>query len=92
MHTSPCSSRGPLIENLILILFGLSIAAVLVVSIGRFLAQRARAREEREQGLETSTPERSPQEREQDRKTAVIWGAAAILVPAVLVLAYLVTR
>lgn len=65
----------------------------LVIIVGRMLAGRARAREE--DGLDGFSSQPEPQTEEQrarDRQTAMIWTIGAVLVPCLLVLAYLVTR
>ena len=74
-------------DTIILILFGLTIAAALVVTLVTVLRSR------RSGGWGGSDQaERTPQQKERDSRTMMIWGCLALAVPAVLVLAYMLTR
>ncbi|MFC7374554.1 hypothetical protein ACFQS2_12780 [Brachybacterium sp. GCM10030267] len=71
----------------------MTILAFLIVIIGRLLVRRNRDREEAEAaGFPGGERPRTDEERAQDRRTAVVWGCAALAVPCLLVLAYVVTR
>ena len=76
-------------ETLILAAIGVSIAVSLVVLIGRLLVRR---REDRERWERPEPAERSPEEKERDRRTGITWGCLLVAVPVVLVLAYWLTR
>ena len=79
-------------ETLILAAIGVSIAVSLVVIIGRLLVRRREERERWEREGRPEPAERSPEEKERDRRTAVTWGCLVVAVPVVLVLAYWVSR
>lgn len=72
-------------NTLLLVLFGLALITVLIVSIvrtvGRLRADRG-----------TPAPERTPQQREHDSRTAVIWGVVLVVIIGGLCLAYMLSR
>lgn len=79
-------------ETLILAAIGVSIAVSLVVIIGRLLVRRREERERWEREGRPEPAERTPEQKERDRRTAVTWGCLVVAVPVVLVLAYWVSR
>jgi hypothetical protein len=80
------------VETLILAAIGVSIAVSLVVIIGRLLVRRREERERWEREGRPEPAERTPEQKERDRRTAVTWGCLVVAVPVVLVLAYWVSR
>lgn len=76
-------------ETLILAAIGVSIAVSLIVIIGRMLVRR---REKWERDGRPEPRERTPEEKERDRRSAITWGCLVVAVPVVLVLAYWVSR
>ncbi|MGY5764617.1 hypothetical protein ACXET9_05375 [Brachybacterium sp. DNPG3] len=75
------------IDTLILLLFALTIAAVLLVAVTQMIAARRREQE--------ATQQRRPRtslERTKDARTTLIWAVAALALPCLLALAYLLTR
>ena len=79
-------------ETLILAAIGVSIAVSLVVIIGRLLVRRREEKERWEREGRPEAAERSPEEKERDRRTAMIWGCLIVALPVVLVLVYWVSR
>lgn len=79
-------------QTLILVVIGVSIAAMLIVLIGRMLVRRREERERWEREGRPEPRERTPEEKERDRRTYITWGCLAVAVPVVLVLAYWVSR
>ena len=79
-------------ETLILAAIGVSIAVSLVVIIGRLLVRRREEKERWEREGRPEPAERTPEEKERDRRTAMIWGCLLVAVPVVLVLVYWVSR
>ena len=79
-------------ETLILAAIGVSIAVSLVVIIGRLLVRRREEKELWEREGRPEPAERSPEEKERDRRTAMIWGCLIVALPVVLVLVYWVSR
>lgn len=79
-------------ETLILAAIGVSIAVSLVVIIGRLLVRRREEKERWEREGRPEPAERSPEEKERDRRTAMIWGCLIVALPVVLVLVYWVSR
>jgi len=80
------------VETLILAAIGVSIAVSLVVIIGRLLVRRREEKERWEREGRPEPAERSPEEKERDRRTAMIWGCLIVALPVVLVLVYWVSR
>lgn len=76
-------------ETLILAAIAVSIAVSLIVIIGRMLVRR---REQWERDGRPEPRERTPEEKERDRRSAITWGCLVVAVPVVLVLAYWVSR
>lgn len=74
-------------DSIILILFGLTIASALVITLMSLVRSRRQARES---GLDQV--ERTPEEKAKDKQSMVVWGALVIAVPLLLVLVYTVTR
>ncbi|WP_241237382.1 hypothetical protein [Brachybacterium saurashtrense] len=69
-----------------------AILVALVVILSRLLLRRREAREQWEAAGRPEPTPRTPEERERDRRTALTWGCLVVAVPAVLMLAYAVTR
>jgi hypothetical protein len=80
------------VETLILAAIGVSIAVSLIVIIGRMLVRRREEREQWERDGRPEPRERTPEEKERDRRSAITWGCLVVAVPVVLVLAYWVSR
>lgn len=84
---------GDLINTLILLLFGLTILAFLTVAIIRLISHQRREKERaRADGFESGQRPRTEEQKSRDKQTAMIWGCAALAVPALLALAYFFTR
>ncbi|WP_341855471.1 hypothetical protein [Brachybacterium sp. GPGPB12] len=79
-------------ETLILAAIAVSIAVSLIVIIGRMLVRRREEREQWERDGRPEPRERTPEEKERDRRGAITWGRLVVAVPVVLVLAYWVSR
>lgn len=74
-------------DSIILILFGLTIVSALVITLITVVRS---GRWGRGSGSDQAT--RTAEEKARDKQTAVIWGCLAAAVPAVLALAYTLTR
>ena len=93
MHSPPDQPIPEVpVETLILAAIGVSIAVSLVVLIGRLLVRRREDRERWEREGRPEHAERSPEQKERDRRTGITWGCLLVAVPVVLVLAYWLTR
>lgn len=68
-------------------MFSLVTLGLLVVLIVRLIPWWKRQSE-----AEAQAPPRTEDEKARDRRTATIWGCAAVAVPVVLLLAYVLTR
>lgn len=75
------------IDTLILLLFALAIAAILLVAVMQMIAARRR-----DQDAAQQRRPRTSLERTRDARTALIWIVAALAVPCLLALTYLLTR
>jgi hypothetical protein len=69
-----------------------AVAVSLVVIVGRLLVRRREEREQWERDGRPEPAERTPEQKERDRRTSIVWGCLLVAVPAVLVLAYWVSR
>lgn len=86
------ASGGRAIDTLILVTLFVVVLVSVIALIGRVLVHR---REERERWEAAGRPEpvpRTPEQKEQDRRTAITWGCLLIAVPVVLVGLYVVSR
>ncbi|PMC75376.1 hypothetical protein CJ197_08545 [Brachybacterium sp. UMB0905] len=79
-------------DTLILVLFGVTILAALIVLIGRMLVRQREAREHAERTGEPLERPRTPEEQARDRQTAMIWGCIVVALPLLLIGAYVLTR
>ena len=86
------SSGGSVIETLVLATLFVVVLVSVVVLIGRVLVRRRQERERWEAEGRPEPPERTPEEQERDRRTALTWGCLLVAVPVALVLLYAVTR
>lgn len=75
-------------NTIILILFGITIATALVITLVTVI----RARSNRDSAEAEQEAYRTPEQKARDRQTAIIWAGLLIAVPTVLVLAYTLTR
>jgi len=80
------------VDTLILAAMAVAVAVSLVVIIGRLLVRRRVEREQWERDGRPEPPERTAEQKERDRRTAVTWGCLIVAVPVVLVLVYWVSR
>ena len=92
----PCPFRGSLkgsaIDTLILVTLFVVVLGSVIALIVRLLMRR---REERERWEAAGRPEpvpRTPEQKEQDRRTAITWGCLVVAVPLVLLGLYTITR
>ncbi|WP_157235727.1 hypothetical protein [Brachybacterium sp. P6-10-X1] len=84
---------GVLIDTLILLLFGVTALAFLTVAVIRMITHQRREKERaRADGFPSGERPRTEEQKGRDKQTAMIWGCAALAVPAVLALAYFFTR
>lgn len=84
---------GVLIDTLILLLFGLTALAFVAVAVIRMISHQRREKERaRDDGFPSGERPRTEEQKGRDKQTAMIWGCAALAVPVMLALAYVVTR
>ena len=70
----------------------MAILVSVVLLIGQLLVRRQREKEQWERDGRPEAPERTSDQKTQDRKTAITWGCLIVAVPIVLVLLYTITR
>ncbi|QNN83542.1 hypothetical protein H3H54_08785 [Brachybacterium sp. Z12] len=79
-------------NTLILLALAVAILVSVVLLIGQLLVRRQREKELWERDGRPDAPERTSDQKAQDRKTAITWGCLIVAVPIVLVLLYTITR
>lgn len=84
---------GCAIDTLILLAFGVATIGILAVAVYRMISLRRRTRDEaRAAGFSSGEMPRTDEQKSRDAQTAKIWGCLVLLVPAALVVLYVVSR